>query len=229
MKTVQPWLLMLHWLWFFGLLLIGLVMLWDNGILQFMFATDSTYLCPLMVVIFLLTCLHGGYRSVFLSQQTHALSAWEQGQQQDNGTVMQRYLRELQAIANPQEKQLTAELFSSQLRGQHEVGWFITGALIKLGMLGTVIGFVMMLSSMTDLSSLDIAQVQALMQQMTQGMKIALNTTIIGLVGSIFLGLQYLMLDRAADQLVLEAVQVSQISTSVSAIVLTTEVANGNL
>jgi biopolymer transport protein ExbB/TolQ len=50
------------------------------------------------------------------------------------------------------------------------------------------------------------------MQQMTQGMKIALNTTIIGLVGSIFLGLQYLMLDRAADQILVAAVQASNTS-----------------
>ena len=212
MKTVQPWLLMLHWLWFFGLLLIGLVMLWDNGILQFMFATDSTYLCPLMVVIFLLTCLHGGYRSVFLSQQTHALWAWEQGKRNGDNAVISRYLHELQAIANPQEKQLTAELLSSQLRGQHEVGWFITGALIKLGMLGTVIGFVMMLGSMTHLDSLDITQVQTLMSNMTQGMKIALNTTIIGLVGSMLLGIQYLMLDRAADELVVEAIHASEVA-----------------
>ena len=212
MKTVQPWLLTLHWLWFFGLLLMGLVMLWDNGILQFMFATDSTYLCVSMMVIFLLTCLHCGYRSVFLSQQTHALSAWEQNHQCDNPTVMGRYLRELQAIANPSEKQLTAELLSLQLRGQHEVGWFITGALIKLGMLGTVIGFVMMLGSMTHLDSLDIAQVQILMSNMTQGMKIALNTTIIGLVGSLLLGIQYLMLDRTADKLVLEAIHASEVA-----------------
>lgn len=207
----QPWLFALHWLWFFGLLLVGLVLLWDNGVLQFMFATDSTYLCPFMVGVFLLTCLHCGYRSLFLSQQAQALWAW--GQDNSNqGSVMSRYLDELKTLANPQEKQLTAELLSEQLRGQHEVGWFITGALIKLGMLGTVIGFVMMLGSMTHLDSLDIAQIQTLMSSMTQGMKIALNTTIIGLVGSMLLGIQYLMLDRTADQLVVEAIHASEVA-----------------
>lgn len=206
----QPWLLFLQWLWLFGLLLVGLVFLWDNGILQFMFATDSTYLCLLMVVLFLLTCLHCGYRSLFLSRQSQALWDWQQNNS-DNSILMSGYLQALAAIANPQEKQLTAELLSAQLRGQHEVGWFITGALIKLGMLGTVIGFVMMLGSMTHLNSLDIAQVQTLMSVMTQGMKIALNTTIVGLVGSLLLGLQYLMLDRAADKLVVEAIHASEV------------------
>ncbi|EIJ34881.1 MotA/TolQ/ExbB proton channel family protein [Thiothrix nivea] len=205
-----PWLLCLHWLWFAGLLAVGLVLLWDNGILRFMFATDNTWLSPLMVLLFLLSCLHCGYRSLFLSYQTHALHAWVEGKRADDGVLMNRYLRELRAIPNVHEKQLMAELLSEQLHGQHQVGWFITGLMIKLGLLGTVVGFVIMLGSMGRLESLDIEQVQTLMQQMTQGMKIALNTTIIGLVGSMLLGLQYLLLDRTADKLVVEAVHASE-------------------
>ncbi|WP_298611308.1 MotA/TolQ/ExbB proton channel family protein [uncultured Thiothrix sp.] len=208
----QAWILPLQWLWLFGLLLVGLGILWDNGILPFMFATDNTYLCPLMVILFLLTCLHCGYCSVFLAKQVQALAAWQQGQYQQTTTVISRYLSELQKIPNPQDKQLTAELLSAQLHSSHEVGWFITGALIKLGMLGTVIGFVMMLGSMTHLDSLDITQVQTLMSTMTQGMKIALNTTIIGLVGSMLLGMQYLRLDQAADELVVNAIHASELA-----------------
>lgn len=222
----QAWILPLQWLWLFGLLLVSLGLLWDNGILQAMFATDNTYLCPLMVLIFLLTCLHCGYRSLFLAQQAKVVHAWPHTCALDDKILIKRYLNELQTIPNPQDKQLTAELLAEELRGQHQVGWFVTGLLIKLGLLGTVVGFVIMLSSMTDLSSLDIAQVQTLMQQMTQGMKVALNTTIIGLVGSIFLGLQYLMLDRAADQLLVAAVQASQLP-AVKSVDTSAEVAHG--
>lgn len=209
--TKQAWVLPLQWLWLFGLLVVGLAILWDNGILQFMFATDNTYLCPLMVALFLLTCLHCGYRSLFLARQAQTVNAWP-AVNDTKPTLIQSYLQQLAAIPEVQDKQVTAELLGAELRGQHEVGWFVTGLLIKLGLLGTVVGFVIMLGSMTNLSSLDIAQVQTLMQQMTQGMKIALNTTIIGLVGSIFLGLQYLMLDRAADQILVAAVQASNTS-----------------
>lgn len=224
----QAWILPLQWLWLFGLLLVSLGLLWDNGILQVMFATDNTYLCPLMVLVFLLTCLHCGYRSLFLARQAKVVHAWPYTGALDDKILIKRYLHELQAIVNPQDKQLTAELLAEELRGQHQVGWFVTGLLIKLGLLGTVVGFVIMLGSMTHLSSLDIVEVQTLMQQMTQGMKIALNTTIIGLVGSIFLGLQYLMLDRAADQLLVAAVQASQLP-AVSSIDTSAEVAHGTV
>ena len=73
--------------------------------------------------------------------------------------------------------------------------------MIKLGLLGTVIGFIMMLTSIGGLDSLDIEQVQRLMQQMTQGMMVALNTTLLGLIGSMILGIQYLLLDHCADRL----------------------------
>lgn len=227
--TKQAWILPLQWLWLFGLLLVSLVILWDNGILQFMFATDTTYLCPLMVALFLLTCLHCAYRSLFLARQMQVVAAWPNPRKADDKVLVWRYLQELQAIPNTQDKQLMAELLGEVLRGQHQVGWFVTGLLIKLGLLGTVVGFVIMLGSMTELSSLDIAQVQTLMQQMTQGMKIALNTTIIGLVGSIFLGLQYLMLDRAADQILVAAVHASQLPLSTASIETRAEVAHGAL
>lgn len=96
---------------------------------------------------------------------------------------------------------LNGELLAEQFHYQHAFGWFAAGAMIKLGLLGTVIGFIMMLTSIGGLDSLDIEQVQRLMQQMTQGMMVALNTTLLGLVGSMILGVQYLFLDHCADQL----------------------------
>ncbi|MGH8598031.1 MAG: hypothetical protein ACREXT_15355, partial [Gammaproteobacteria bacterium] len=52
----------------------------------------------------------------------------------------------------------------------------------------------------------DIAHAQALLGSMTVGMGVALNTTLVGLVTSMLLGLQYLLLDRGADRLLADAV-----------------------
>ncbi|MDO6749982.1 MotA/TolQ/ExbB proton channel family protein, partial [Gilvimarinus sp. 1_MG-2023] len=79
---------------------------------------------------------------------------------------------------------------------------FMTGVLVKLGLLGTVVGFMLMLGSVSGLENLDTSDLKVLMQQMTTGMGVAMNTTLVGLVCSILLGLQYLLLDRSADRLV---------------------------
>ncbi|MES9977090.1 MAG: MotA/TolQ/ExbB proton channel family protein, partial [Candidatus Thiodiazotropha sp.] len=86
----------------------------------------------------------------------------------------------------------------------------ICGLLVKLGLLGTVIGFVMMLAPVAELKSFDLSDIQGLLQRMTTGMGVALNTTLMGLSCSMLLGMQYLMLDRAADRLVAEAVEFSE-------------------
>lgn len=185
-----PWLIVIYWLWLVGLIMAGFYIGWDSGVIPAMIASDRTWLSLLILVVFGMTTLHCGWRSVWLAREAEVLLKPHEGSGMGGDSTT-----------------LAAELLAEKLRGQHQIGWFVSGVLIKLGLLGTVIGFVIMLASVGKLESLDITQVQHLMQQMTQGMKIALNTTIFGLVSSILLGMQYLFLDRSADKLVAEAVQ----------------------
>ena len=84
------------------------------------------------------------------------------------------------------------------------------GGMIKLGLLGTVIGFIVMLSSVSGLENLTIADVKDLMQKMTEGMGIAMSTTLIGLIGSMLLSAQYLLLDRMADRFVAMSIRLGE-------------------
>ena len=106
-------------------------------------------------------------------------------------------------VVEPKEQpHLMAEVLSERARGSHEVGWFVCGAMIKLGLIGTIIGFVSMLSSVGAIETFDISNMQDVLQNMSAGMGVALYTTLTGVTASMTLGLQYLLLDRSADQLV---------------------------
>ena len=94
-----------------------------------------------------------------------------------------------------------AQPIGERLSGPHEFGWFIVNGLIKLGLLGTVIGFIVMLATVDSATSFDVAAVQQLLVGMSQGMRVALYTTLAGLATSMVLSLHYLLLDRAADRL----------------------------
>lgn len=87
-------------------------------------------------------------------------------------------------------------------KGGHDVGWFLIDVLLKLGLLGTIVGFILMLGSVADTASLDVNTMQKVLKQMSNGMGTALYTTLAGLVGSMSLGLQYLLLDKGADTLI---------------------------
>lgn len=107
-----------------------------------------------------------------------------------------RYLDELRRG----QPEATA-LLSERTHGPHETAWWFAAATIKLGLLGTVVGFILMSMQIGQSQGFELAEVQKLLQQMTGGMAIALYTTLAGLVVNLWLGLQLLLLDRLADRL----------------------------
>jgi hypothetical protein len=93
-----------------------------------------------------------------------------------------------------------SQLLSERTHGPHETAWWFASAAIKLGLLGTVVGFIVMSMQISKMQLFDISEVQTLLKQMTQGMAIALYTTLVGLAANLWLGLQLLLLDRMADK-----------------------------
>jgi hypothetical protein len=68
---------------------------------------------------------------------------------------------------------------------------FLVSAMTKLGMVGTVIGFMMMLSTcLSNVNFQNVQSLQAVIGQMTSGMSTALVTTAAGLICSLILHLQ---------------------------------------
>ena len=71
------------------------------------------------------------------------------------------------------------------------VGWFVTELLLALGMIGTVIGFIMMLGgSFENLNISDTGSVKTALTDMAIGMSTALYTTLVGMVCSQILKVQ---------------------------------------
>ena len=77
-----------------------------------------------------------------------------------------------------------------------ERGWFLSDVLLSLGMLGTVIGFIAMLTGFVDIDFADAESVQGLIAQLGYGMSTALTTTLVGLISSIVLKIQFFMLEN---------------------------------
>ena len=66
---------------------------------------------------------------------------------------------------------------------------------LSLGMIGTVIGFMVMLSGFKELDISDIQTAQEMLTQLASGMSMALITTAAGLIASVLLKLQFFMLE----------------------------------
>lgn len=205
------------WLLLFSFQIVFLYVSLDIRILQVIICQDVTRISIVILSVLMLTMCHGLYLSLRLSQQyCHFIFIKNEKKITDLGFAHdhygESYIHNFYLVDQTESnnKALAAETLAENLRGAHQVGWFLTSLVVKLGLLGTVIGFVIMLSSISDLTELDLSGIKSLMQKMTQGMGVAMNTTMVGLVSSLFMGLQYLLLDRSADQLINETVQLSQ-------------------
>lgn len=93
-------------------------------------------------------------------------------------------------------KQIHASTKEKVVR-QEEIGWFTSDLCLTLGMIGTVIGFILMLSGFTGLDVANVTSIQTLIVKIAQGMGTALYTTLVGLVASSLLKIQYFNLSQA--------------------------------
>ena len=72
-----------------------------------------------------------------------------------------------------------------------ETEWFCSDAVVTIGMIGTVIGFIYMLFSVfANLDLSDAAKTMSALAEMANGMSTAMLTTLIGLVTSVLLKFQ---------------------------------------
>jgi biopolymer transport protein ExbB/TolQ len=69
--------------------------------------------------------------------------------------------------------------------------------LLKLGLVGTVVGFILMLMPVGQIGAFDPDLMKELLASMSAGMSVALYTTLAGLVTSTLLKGQYYLLDAA--------------------------------
>ncbi len=161
-----------------------------RGLWRVLIDGDPSGISMAIVALALVVTLWCGRRAWQLQAQALPASAW----------------RRAYDAARAHSPQQAAALLAEHSHGPHETAWWFAAGTIKLGLLGTVVGFIVMASRIGAMPGFDIDQIQVLLKQMTAGMAIALYTTLVGVVANLWLGLQLLLLDRAADLVVADIV-----------------------
>jgi hypothetical protein len=194
----------------FGLLLVfgallgvevfAVYLLYDSGVLAKLFIEDRSYISRLILVIYLLASLHILLVAYYLSRETIGLGDETPGA---SGSHVRHYftlLRQPSAETDETGK-LLLDALDGRCRGRFRFGYVISDLMLKLGLLGTVIGFIFMLGALVDLRSIDISVMQKLLGQMSGGMKVALFTTLTGMSCGVLLNMKYQLLDWHVDNL----------------------------
>ena len=81
-----------------------------------------------------------------------------------------------------------------------DVEWFVSDVVLTLGMLGTIIGFMIMLQgTFSSIEFNDAHSIRIALSSMSKGLFTALNTTLLGLVSSIILKVQLILYENVKD------------------------------
>ena len=94
------------------------------------------------------------------------------------------------------------EIHADSVRAPAELGWFFVDLAVRLGLLGTIIGFILIFASLDNISIDGGDDLKQLLIAMSGGMGTALYTTLTGLTGASLLSIQYLVLGRQSEHLI---------------------------
>ncbi|MYB33903.1 MAG: MotA/TolQ/ExbB proton channel family protein [Gammaproteobacteria bacterium] len=202
------------WLIISGLVLFGFFLLWRYRFIDQVIEADITRLSIIIGAVFLGACVYLGIGAYRLSQMNvRFLDRFQHGDadttRKAESNAVDEYLDLMlqPGLENaPHDESMHAWL-AEQIHKGHRLGWFISDSLIRLGLVGTVIGFIIMLGSVYDLEGDDVSVLQDLMSSMGGGMQVALYTTLTGISLSLVLGIYCKYLDSGADELVSRVIQ----------------------
>jgi hypothetical protein len=232
---VRDYLPLLRWLILIGIVVIIGLALWWQGLVQYVFDLDRTHISTLILGIFALTSLHCLYQTYVVSRELTAVRRLRdevvvgaRGFQLVGGKVVTADGRELpessltrhvanllskaKAAANGKiDQTLLLRSLADQLRGREKLGWFVSEALLRLALLGTAVGFILMLIPIAGLNAFDVETLRQALTQMSNGMSIALTVTVIGIGTALVLKLQYYFLDESIAELFSTITEVTEV------------------
>jgi len=195
------------WLLITGAIIFGAYLAWDFGLFTKLVTQDITYLSSVILALFSLITIYLGTAAWKLSKQIAYTHNYKKQDITSSWAVEHLELLQWQRKQNSNESEsLLARLVERIHRG-HSNGWFFSDVLMRLGLIGTVIGFVLMLSTVYELKDNDVQALQNLLGTMGSGMQVALYTTLTGLGGALLVSLQCQWLDRCADSLVSDIIK----------------------
>ena len=174
-----------------SLIIFSFYLLFQLDLIELIINSDRSKISLIILVIYLLATLHWFYIAITLDKEISSIDKPEKD------TLIGRYLIK----RNDLEKTPSLyNLLEDELSNRHSIGYLIVDILLKLGLTGTVIGFILMLLPIGEIKDFDPQILQKLLSTMSGGMAVALYTTLTGLVTSMLLKFQYFLLDSSLSQ-----------------------------
>lgn len=182
-----------------------LAVAWLQGWLDGMIAGDRTGLSLGIFCVFLVGLAVCGVKVARVNRELNLVGA-----RCDTGVSWTaEYLRET-AGRSAGSRAITGSALRIKVLSRIAVVRQFAQSLVLLGLIGTVLGFILALSGVTPEAARDVGAVSVMVASLMSGMSVALYTTLVGAVLNLWLTANYQLLAGAAARLITALVAVGE-------------------
>ncbi|MFK7859916.1 MAG: MotA/TolQ/ExbB proton channel family protein [Granulosicoccus sp.] len=204
------------WLLLISLMAFGTYVAWDLNLFSLILALDKSYMASLTMTLVCVMSVHCGWHILHTSRHTLSAQRWLESTSRSKVTpaissiFLQRFVEDLSSGQSDGAEDADAilEIHADAVRSPAELGWFFVDLAVRLGLLGTIIGFILIFASLDNIDIEGGDDLKNLLIAMSGGMGTALYTTLTGLIGASLLSFQYLILGRQCEHLVAQLLRI---------------------
>ena len=178
---------------------------WAQGLVAKVINADVTNMVILICVVFLIGLVLAGYRLWKVSKQLNAAYNYNPDEPSRTADFLSKTKGKNASSRSNIAQALKLKLFSRIVHIR-----YIANSLTVLGLIGTVLGFIIALSGVDPDIASNPSAISPMVAQLIKGMSVALYTTLVGSILSVWLGLVYQMLITGTSNLVAKIIELSE-------------------
>ena len=188
---------------FTGLALLAAA--WMQGWVAQILAADDTHVCKLIFTLFVVGLVWSGEKVLMLSRELNAL----QGDAESEPSKTAEFMA---GIAGRDGSTRAALAGALRLKLAHRIApvRHVASMLVLLGLIGTIVGFVIALSGVDQEAVTNAAAIGPMVATLLHGMAMALFKTLVGSVLNLWLMVDYRLLEGGAVHLLTHAIEAGE-------------------
>ncbi len=167
------------------LIIFGVWILDERGLLAVVLEGDKSQISTVIACLWIISSIYWLYLSKIISDERNS---FENMEFKNKKLLVSRFFNSLK---KNEDKDVLINAFESEFEKKISYGVVASDVALKLGLLGTIIGFILMLKPIADLNSTSPEDLKMALSSMSSGMAVALYTTITGLIVSTLLRIQF--------------------------------------
>jgi len=186
------------WMALFNLAAVALtIVAFAHGWAQLVFSSDVTGLTYMIAAVFLFGLVLSFTKSWRIARETECVSAHNPCP----GTLAGDYIESVRG-RSAGSRAISASTLRFMVAARISPILHVAGSLVLLGLIGTVLGFIIALSGVSAESATNLSDTSVMVSRLIAGMSVALYTTLEGAILNIWLSVNYRMLSAGAAGLV---------------------------